>query len=73
MGMKWFSIDAKSFKISMEGEGRKLKVIITERYRGLVSWIRFGKDGLKNLLKGIDFYSRVSSQSRNVFDWKENG
>ena len=73
MGMKWFSVDAKSFEISVEGEGRKLKIVITKRCRGLVSWIRFGEDGLKNFLKGIDFCSRVSSQSRRVFDWKDNG
>ena len=28
---------------------------------------------MKNFLKGIDFCSRVSSQSRRVIDWKENG
>ena len=73
MGMKWFSVDAKSSKISVEGEGRKLKVVITKRCKGLVSWIWFGEEGLKNLLKGIDFCCRVSSQSRRVFDWKKNG
>ena len=71
--MKWFFVDAKSFEISVEGEGRKLEVIITERCKGLVSWIRFREDELKNFLKGIDFCSRVLSQSRRVFDWKENG
>ena len=68
MEMKWFSVDAKYLEISVEGEGRKLKIVITERCRGLVSWIRFREDGLKNLLKGIDFCSRVSSQSGRVFD-----
>ena len=71
--MKGFFVYAKSFEISVEGEGKKLKVVITERCRGLGSGIRFGEGGLKNFLKGFDSCSRVSSQSRRVFDWKENG
>ena len=53
-GRKWVAIEAKSFEFSMEGLGRKVKVVITERSRGLASWIRFGEEGLKNLLKGFD-------------------
>ena len=38
----------------MEGEGKKKKYVITERSRGKVSWIRFGEEGLFNLLKNVD-------------------
>ena len=55
----------------MEGDGRKLKVVITERSRGLVCWIRFREEGLKNLLNGIEIYSRDTPQTRGVLDWKE--
>ena len=49
----YVSIDSKSFEFAVEGEGRHLRVIITERSRGRVSWIRFGKEGVKVLLKGV--------------------
>ena len=56
---KWFSVEAKSFKISAEGDGRKTKVFITKRSRGLLSWIHFGEEGLKNLLKGINICTEI--------------
>ena len=42
----WFFVDFKSFEISLEGEGKKFKGIITERRRGIASWIRFGEEGI---------------------------
>ena len=57
----------------MEGDGRKLKVVITKRSRGLVCWIRFGEEVLKNLLNGIEICSRDMPQTRGVLDWKETG
>ena len=51
---EWFSVDSKSFEISVDGEGRALKGFITEKRKGAVSWIRFGEAGLRNLLKGIE-------------------
>ena len=38
----------------MEGEGKKTKYFITEWSRGKASWIRFGVEGLFNLLKGVE-------------------
>ena len=70
---RWFSVDSKSFEFLVEGEGKKLKAIIIERSRGCVSWIRFGKEGLKSVLKGVDFFRREVVTKRRVFDWKENG
>ena len=56
----------------MEGEGRQLKVIITERCRGQASWIRFG-DGVKILLKGVELFRREACTKKRGLDWKENG
>ena len=38
-----------------------------------VSWIRFGEEGLKILLKGVNSYRREAALKRRVFEWKENG
>ena len=37
-----------------KGEGRKTKFFITERCRGLASWIRFGEEGMRKLLMGVE-------------------
>ena len=50
---RWFSVDSKSCEISVEGEGRTLKGFITEKRKGLVSWIHFGEEDLRNVLKGL--------------------
>ena len=70
---RWFSVDAKTFKITVEGEGRKEKGYITERRKGMVSWIRFREEGLSNLLKGVEICCKESSSTKRIFDWKENG
>ena len=46
---RWFSIESKSFEISVEGIGGSLKGYLTERRKGEVSWIRFGEEGLGTL------------------------
>ena len=66
----WFVVESKSFEISMEGEGRKLKIFITKRSRGLASWIRFGDEGMRNLWKGVEACCRDSSPARSAFEWK---
>ena len=55
---RWFAVDSKSFEFSEEGEGRKVKVFIIERSKGRVSWIRFGEEGAKVLLKGVESFIR---------------
>ena len=55
---RWFAIDSKSFKFSSEEDGRKKNVFIIERSMGRVSWIRFGEESLKILLKGVETYRR---------------
>ena len=70
---KWFTVDAKSFEILVEGQGNKLKGVIKERRKGFVSWIRFGEVGLRNLLPGVETFCKEDSKIKRVFDWKENG
>ena len=50
----WFTIEEKSFEITVDGVGRRLKYVITERSRGVVAWIRFGEEGVRTLLKGVE-------------------
>ena len=70
---KWFSIDLKSFEISVEGEGRSLKGFIIERRKWLVSWIRFGEEGLCLMLKSFYLCCKEEGNTRRVFEWEENG
>ena len=73
-GRRWFSVDHKSFEIEEVGEGRKTKIFITERSRGRSSWIRFGKDGVKILIKGLETYaSGGAGRIGEGTEWKENG
>ena len=72
-GRRWFSVDHKSFEIEEVGEGRKAKVFITERSRGRSSWIRFGKEGVKILIKGMETYaSGGAGRNGEGLEWKEN-
>ena len=65
---KWFSVDAKYFEILVEGEERNQKGCIMERSRGLVSWIHFGEEGLRNLLKGVEICCRDARPENRSFD-----
>ena len=69
----WFAVEAKSFEITVEGEGKKTKYFITERSRGRASWIRFGVEGLFNLLKGVEECCNASTPVSRSLVWRENG
>ena len=69
---KWFSIDSKSFEISVKCEGRSLKGYTTERRKGAVSWIKFEEEGLNTLFKCIDQCYKEGGNTRRIFEWKEN-
>ena len=49
-----FSVESKAFEIEEVGEGKKVKVVITERRWGRMSWISFGKEGAKFLMKCVE-------------------
>ena len=67
----WFTIEAKSFEITVDGGGRRLKYVITERSRGVVAWIRFGEEGVRTLLKGVEACYRETATENWQKDWKE--
>ena len=51
----------------MEGEGRFVKGFITERRKGLVSWVRFGEEGLRTLLKSIEICCKEEVHTKKNF------
>ena len=70
---RWFSVDSKSFELKVEGEGRKFQVFITERRRGRSFWIRFGEEGARILLKGVESFKREAGKNSGGLEWRENG
>ena len=68
----WFAVEAKSFEITAEGEGKKTKYVITERGRGKVSWIRFGEEGLFNLMKNVDECRNATTPEGRSIVWREH-
>ena len=72
MNANWFAVEAKSFEITAEGEGKKTKYVITERSRGKVSWIRFGEEGLFNLMKNVDECRNASIPAGRSIVWREH-
>ena len=69
----WFAVESKSYELTMEGKGKKTKCFITERSRGVASWIRFGVKGMEKLLWGVEEYCRVSVPAWRTLVWRENG
>ncbi|RVW43300.1 hypothetical protein CK203_070398 [Vitis vinifera] len=61
-----FAVDSKSFEISVDVFGKKLKGIIVERSRGFTSWIRFGRSSLCWLLEGVEANCRGEFGQRFV-------
>ena len=72
LGRRWFSVDYKSFELKEVGEGKKAKVFITERRRGRSSWIRFGKEGIKILIKGVEAFRKGAGKDSEGLKWREN-
>ena len=73
MGKTWFSIEAKSFEISIEEKGKKLRGCIWERCRGATSWVRFGDSSLQHLLLGIEDCDKISRNHDWFAKWEEEG
>ena len=65
MGKTWFTVEAKTFEISIEEKNKKLRGCIWERCKGATSWVRFGDSSLQRLLLGIEDCEMIS---RNQ-DW----
>ena len=69
----WFAVESKSFEFTTEGKGKKAKCFITERSRGVLSWIRFGIEGMVKLLMGVEECCRALVPAGRIFAWRENG
>ena len=68
-----FSVDSKSFEIEEAGFGKKAKVLITERRWGRMSWIRFGVEGARTLLKSVVSLRTEADKNIEGLRWYENG
>ena len=69
----WFAVESKSYELTMEGKGKKTRCFITERSRGVASWIRFGVEGMEKLLWGVEEFCRVPVPAWRTLVWRENG
>ena len=72
-GRCWFAVDSKSFKISINFVGEKLRGIILKRSRGFSSWIRFGNSSLRCLLEGVAICCREEGLGKVVKSWENEG
>ena len=66
-----FAIEAKTFEISIEEKGKKLRGCIWERCKGVTSWVRFGESSLQRLLLGIE--DCISRNQDWFANWEEEG
>ena len=73
MGKTWFTIEAKSFEISIEEKGKKLRGCIWERCKGATSWVRFGDSSLQHLILGIEDCDKISRNQDWFANWEEEG
>ena len=47
-------------------------MFITKRRRGHSSWIRFRKEGVKILIKGVESFRRGAGRNNEALEWREN-
>ena len=70
-GRRWFTIEAKSYEILVEGVGRRKQFFIAEKSKGGISWIRFGEESLGSVLKGVNECRRKKVSDRWRLEWRE--
>ena len=68
-----FSVESKDFEIEKVGDGKKVMVVITERRQGKMSWIRFGEEGAKFLLKCVELLRAEAVKNTEGLVWCEKG
>ena len=68
-----FSVESKAFEIEEVGDGKKVMVVITERRWGRMSWIRFGEEGAKILLKCVELLRAEAVKNTEGLVWCEKG
>ena len=57
---RWFTVEAKSFEILVEGVGRRKQYFIIEKSKGGISWIRFGEGSLGTLGPAVGSRSQIN-------------
>ncbi|RVW54310.1 hypothetical protein CK203_068498 [Vitis vinifera] len=72
-GRCWFAVESKSYEITTEVAGERLKGIIVERSRGFTSWIRFGSFSLRCLLEGVEACCRGVFKQGHAKSWEDGG
>ena len=70
---RWFSVESKAFEIEEVGDGKRVMVVITERRWGKTSWIRFGEEGAKILLKCVELLRAEAGKNTEGLVWCEKG
>ena len=70
-GRCWFAVDSKSFDISVEVAGGKLKGVIVDKGRGLSAWIISGDLSLCLLLEGVEACCKDEALERWSKGWEE--
>ena len=68
---RWFTVEAKSFEILVEGVGRRKQYFIIEKSKGGISWIRFGEGSLGTLWKGVSECCRKEVPYKWRIEWRE--
>ena len=68
---RWFTVEAKSFEIRVEGVGRRKQYFIIEKSKGGISWIRFGEGSLGTLWKGVSECCRKEVPDKWRIEWRE--
>ena len=68
---RWFTVEAKSYEILVEGVGRRKQFFIIEKSKGGISWIRFKEGSLGSLLKGVNECRRKKVSDKWRLEWRE--
>ena len=68
-----FAVESKDFVIEKVLDGKKVWIVITERRWSRVSWIRFGEEGAKILLKCVELLRTEAVKHNEGLAWSEKG
>ncbi|RVW76104.1 hypothetical protein CK203_049140 [Vitis vinifera] len=72
-GSCWFAVESKTFEISTEVVGEKLRGVVLERSRGFSSWIRFGELSLCCLRERVEACCSGELRLRCLKVWEDGG
>ncbi|RVW28242.1 hypothetical protein CK203_083673 [Vitis vinifera] len=72
-GSCWFAVESKTFEISTEVVGEKLRGVVLERSSGFSSWIRFGELSLCCLRERVEACCSGELRLRCLKVWEDGG